>query len=65
MTRFAGQEPNEPVFDKSLPLRRFGLVDEVATVVPFLASRRGQLRDRRRVVGRRRATAGDRFLLDG
>jgi 3alpha(or 20beta)-hydroxysteroid dehydrogenase len=38
MTRLPGQEPNDSAFAKSLPMHRFGLVDEVANVVTFLAS---------------------------
>ena len=63
MTRFPGQEPNDSPFAKSLPLGRFGLVDEVANVVTFLASDEASY-----VTGAEwsvdgGATAGDRSLL--
>lgn len=64
MTRRPGQEPNDTGFAKSLPIGRFGLVDEVANVVTFLASDEASY-----VTGAEwsvdgGATAGDRFLLD-
>jgi 3alpha(or 20beta)-hydroxysteroid dehydrogenase len=63
MTRMPGQEPNDTGFAKSLPVGRFGLVDEVANVVTFLASDEASY-----VTGAEwsvdgGATAGDRSLL--
>lgn len=65
MTRMPGHEPNDSGFAKSLPVGRFGLVDEVANVVTFLASDEASY-----VTGAEwsvdgGATAGDRSLLDG
>lgn len=64
MTRTPGQEPNDSTFAKSLPIGRFGHVDEVANVVTFLASDEASY-----VTGAEwsvdgGATAGDRFLLE-
>jgi 3alpha(or 20beta)-hydroxysteroid dehydrogenase len=64
MTRMPGIEPNDTVFAKNLPLARFGLVDEVANVVTFLASDEASY-----VTGAEwsvdgGATAGDRSVLD-
>ncbi|MSO86774.1 MAG: glucose 1-dehydrogenase [Acidimicrobiia bacterium] len=63
MTRLPGQEPNETLFAKSLPMGRFGHVDEIAKVVVFLASDEASY-----VTGAEwsvdgGATAGDRSLL--
>lgn len=63
MTRMPGQDPNDSAFARSLPMRRFGLVDEVANVVTFLASDEASY-----VTGAEwsvdgGATAGDRSLL--
>ena len=57
------KEPNDSGFAKSLPIGRFGLVDEVANVVTFLASDEASY-----VTGAEwsvdgGATAGDRSLL--
>jgi 3alpha(or 20beta)-hydroxysteroid dehydrogenase len=38
MTRMPGHDPNEAPWAKALPLGRFGLPDEIAAVVTFLAS---------------------------
>ena len=63
MTRMPGQDPNDTLFAKSLPMGRFGHVDEIANVVTFLASDEASY-----VTGAEwsvdgGATAGDRSLL--
>jgi 3alpha(or 20beta)-hydroxysteroid dehydrogenase len=63
MTRMPGQDPNDTLFAKSLPMGRFGTVEEIAKVVIFLASDEASY-----VTGAEwsvdgGATAGDRSLL--
>ncbi len=63
MTRQPGREPNDSGFAKGLPLKRFGLADEVANVATFLASDEASY-----VTGAEwsvdgGATAGDRSIL--
>ena len=66
MTRMPGQEPDDTTFAKSLPLRRFGLADEVANVATFLASDEASYVTGAEWAVDGGATAGDRtFLLDG
>lgn len=64
MTRQPGRDPNDSAFARGLPLKRFGLVDEVANVATFLASDEASY-----VTGAEwsvdgGATAGDRTILD-
>ena len=66
MTRMPGHEPDDTTFARSLPLRRFGLADEIANVATFLASDEASYVTGAEWAVDGGATAGDRtFLLDG
>lgn len=63
MTRMPGHEPDDSPFAKSLPLRRFGLPDEIASVVTFLASDEASYVTGAEWAVDGGATAGDRTFL--
>jgi 3alpha(or 20beta)-hydroxysteroid dehydrogenase len=63
MTRMPGHEPDDSPFAKSLPLQRFGLPDEIASVVTFLASDEASYVTGAEWAVDGGATAGDRTFL--